>query len=294
MLLSNVFIGTTANDSTGETLRAAFETINLNFANITAAGNAIVGVSSVAGRAGDVVLTVNDVRGAASMAYISSLLFTSGNSVIDLTTVNATIVAANTAVVSYVNAYETWANAAIYVLGNNQDAYQSYVSAYEIRSDANVTAANAAISSTNANVGAYETWANASISSTNANVTATNAAIVTAQVAAIAADSIVPMVSKSLDYTLTLVDEGVLHPSTDVTARTFTIDSNANVAYPLYKVLVFVNQTGAGVVTISINGDTMRLAGAGTTGNRTLAADGLATAFKIAATEWIISGAGLA
>jgi len=37
----------------------------------------------------------------------------------------------------------------------------------------------------------------------------------------------------------------------------------------------------------------MRLAGAGTTGNRTLAANGVATAIKITSTEWIISGTGL-
>jgi hypothetical protein len=38
----------------------------------------------------------------------------------------------------------------------------------------------------------------------------------------------------------------------------------------------------------------MTLAGAGTTGTRTLAANGIATALKIAATSWIISGVGLA
>jgi hypothetical protein len=37
----------------------------------------------------------------------------------------------------------------------------------------------------------------------------------------------------------------------------------------------------------------MWLAGAGTTGSRTLAAFGMATAVKIASTTWIISGNGL-
>jgi hypothetical protein len=37
----------------------------------------------------------------------------------------------------------------------------------------------------------------------------------------------------------------------------------------------------------------MRLAGAGTTGSRTLAANGIATAIKLTSTEWIISGTGL-
>jgi hypothetical protein len=82
----------------------------------------------------------------------------------------------------------------------------------------------------------------------------------------------------------------VLHPGSDTTARTFTIDSNANVAYPLGTTITFVNQHSAGTLTISITSDTMRLAGTGTTGSRTLAADNVANALKIDTTEWIIAG----
>jgi hypothetical protein len=101
--------------------------------------------------------------------------------------------------------------------------------------------------------------------------------------------------SKSAAYTTVLSDAGkhIFHPSADVTARTFTIDSNANVAYALGDTITFVNQNGAGVVTIAITSDTMRLAGPGTTGSRTLAANGIATAIKVATTEWLISGTGL-
>ena len=101
--------------------------------------------------------------------------------------------------------------------------------------------------------------------------------------------------SKSAAYTTVLADSAchILHPSADTTARTFTIDSNANVAYPIGTAITFVNQASAGVMTIAITTDTMRLAGAGTTGSRTLAANGVATALKITATEWIISGTGL-
>ena len=106
---------------------------------------------------------------------------------------------------------------------------------------------------------------------------------------------ILPQNSQSAAYTTILSDSGkhILHPSADTTARTFTIDSNTNVAYPIGTAITFVNQNGAGVVTISITSDTMRLAGAGTTGSRTLAANGVATAIKITSTEWIISGTGL-
>lgn len=105
----------------------------------------------------------------------------------------------------------------------------------------------------------------------------------------------IPQNSQSAAYTTVAADAGkhLLHPSADTTARTFTIDSNANVAYPVGTAITFVNQNGAGVMTIAITSDTMRLAGAGTIGSRTLAANGVATALKVAATEWIISGTGL-
>jgi hypothetical protein len=104
-----------------------------------------------------------------------------------------------------------------------------------------------------------------------------------------------PQNSQSAAYTLVLsdADKHILHPSADTTARTFTIPANASVAYPIGTTLTFVNQNAAGVVTIAITTDTMRLAGAGTTGSRTLAANGVATAIKITSTEWIISGTGL-
>lgn len=105
----------------------------------------------------------------------------------------------------------------------------------------------------------------------------------------------IPQNSQSAAYGLVLADSGkhILHPSADTTARTFTIPANASVAFPIGTAVTFVNQNAAGVVTIAITSDTMRLAGAGTTGSRTLAANGVATAIKLTATEWIISGVGL-
>lgn len=105
----------------------------------------------------------------------------------------------------------------------------------------------------------------------------------------------IPQNSKSADYTLVLTDAGghIFHPSADTTARTFTIPANSSVGYPIGTAIMFINQNGAGIVTIAITTDTIRLAGAGTTGNRTLAANGMATAVKVTSTEWIISGSGL-
>lgn len=104
-----------------------------------------------------------------------------------------------------------------------------------------------------------------------------------------------PQNSNSANYTTVLADAGkhIFHPAADTTARTFTIDSNANVAYPVGTTLTFVNQNAGGVITIAITTDTMRLAGAGTTGSRTLAANGIATALKVTSTEWLCNGTGL-
>ncbi len=111
----------------------------------------------------------------------------------------------------------------------------------------------------------------------------------------IAGAGVIPINSQSANYTCVIADAGreIQHPSADTTARTFTIPSNASVAYTPGTAITFVNQHGAGVLTIAITTDTMRLAGAGTTGSRTLAANGMATAVKQTATEWIVSGTGL-
>lgn len=105
----------------------------------------------------------------------------------------------------------------------------------------------------------------------------------------------IPQNSKSADYTLVLSDAGkhILHPSADTTGRTFTIPANSSVAFPIGTAVTFVNQNSAGTITLAITTDTMRLAGSGSTGSRTLAANGIATAIKVTSTEWQISGTNL-
>ncbi|NBQ98417.1 MAG: hypothetical protein EBU12_09445, partial [Microbacteriaceae bacterium] len=71
-----------------------------------------------------------------------------------------------------------------------------------------------------------------------------------------------------------------------------TIDSNANVAYDTGTVLTFINMSSSSL-SIAITSDTMYLAGAGSTGTRTLAQYGIATAIKMTSTTWLISGNGL-
>lgn len=82
------------------------------------------------------------------------------------------------------------------------------------------------------------------------------------------------------------------HPSTDANARTITIPANATVAYPIGSFFTFTNETSQ-AVTIAITSDTLRQAGTGATGSRTLAQWGEAVAMKKTATSWVISGTGL-
>ncbi len=98
---------------------------------------------------------------------------------------------------------------------------------------------------------------------------------------------------RSANYTLVLADSGkqILHPLTDTFNRTFTIPSNASVPFPINTEIWFVNQTNN--LTIAIATDTLRLAGGTLTGNRTLAANGVARAVKVTATLWYIMGWGL-
>jgi hypothetical protein len=99
--------------------------------------------------------------------------------------------------------------------------------------------------------------------------------------------------NKSAAYTTVAGDANsiIRHPSSDNNARTFTIDSNANVAYEIGTALTFINEINT--VTIAITSDTMTLQGAGSTGSRTLAANGMATAIKVTSTTWVINGTGL-
>ena len=100
--------------------------------------------------------------------------------------------------------------------------------------------------------------------------------------------------SQSAAYPIVLTDAGkfLLHPTADNNPRTFTIPAEGSINFAIGTCITFVNQINT--LSIAITTDAMTLAGAGTTGTRTLAANGIATAMKIASAAWIISGVGLA
>ena len=75
MSFSNVNIGTTAGDHSGDPLRTAFNKINQNFSQISlTGGNLVAGVYSVNNRNGNVVLTVNDIPGAVTAGNVSTIV----------------------------------------------------------------------------------------------------------------------------------------------------------------------------------------------------------------------------
>lgn len=98
---------------------------------------------------------------------------------------------------------------------------------------------------------------------------------------------------QSGNYTLVASDSGKLIVASGA-ASTITIPANASVAYARGTAVTIINSSG-GDISIAITTDTMYLAGTslGTTGTRTLANGGIATAIKHLTTAWLISGTGL-
>ena len=102
----------------------------------------------------------------------------------------------------------------------------------------------------------------------------------------------IPQSATATTATLAIGDAGK-HIYVTTASQTITIPANASVAYPIGTTIGFIAGPSATTVTIAITSDTMYLGGTGTTGSRTLAAHGMATAVKVAATTWYISGNGL-
>jgi hypothetical protein len=118
------------------------------------------------------------------------------------------------------------------------------------------------------------------------------AAATTASTAASVGYLGVPQSATATTATLVIGDAGK-HIYVNTASQTITIPANASVAYPIGTAISFIAGPSAGTVTIAITTDIMYLAGTGTTGARTLAAHGMATAIKVSATDWYINGTGL-
>jgi hypothetical protein len=100
----------------------------------------------------------------------------------------------------------------------------------------------------------------------------------------------IPQVAQSSAYAVALTDMGKhVYATATMTA---TIPANSSVAFPVGATVAFIAGPTS-TMTIAITSDTMYLAGVGTTGSRTLAPFGMATAVKVTSTTWFISGNGL-
>jgi len=107
----------------------------------------------------------------------------------------------------------------------------------------------------------------------------------------------IPQNAQSGNYTTVLADSGkhIYHASGDG-AATYTIPAASSVAYPFGSAITFINLSATSI-SIAITTDTMYLSASGTTGTRTLAQYGSATAIKVSGLSssgiWVISGSGL-
>lgn len=107
----------------------------------------------------------------------------------------------------------------------------------------------------------------------------------------------IPQNAQSGSYTLVLADSGkhIYHALGDG-AATYTIPAASSVAFPIGTAITFVNLSATSI-SIAITTDTMYLSSAGTTGTRTLAQYGSATAIKVSGLSssgiWLISGSAL-
>ena len=102
-----------------------------------------------------------------------------------------------------------------------------------------------------------------------------------------------PQNAQVTNYTLVLADSGKqIYMAAAQAATTYTIPANSSVPFPVGTAVTFVNSS-TNNMTISITTDTLTLSPGGTTGSRTLAQYGIATAIKVTSTLWYISGTGL-
>ncbi len=104
-------------------------------------------------------------------------------------------------------------------------------------------------------------------------------------------------IPQSATTTTLVIGDAGKHIYVNTSGQTLTIPAATSVAYPIGTTITFIAGPSASTVTIAITTDTMYLTGTGTTGSRTLAAHGMATAVKVSGASssgvWYINGSGL-
>jgi hypothetical protein len=97
-----------------------------------------------------------------------------------------------------------------------------------------------------------------------------------------------PQNSQSANYTLVAGDAGkqIFHPASDTATRTYTIPSNASVAFPIGTTVLFTVENAGFPVSVAITSDTLIL-GSGITGTATVSPNNTLMAIKVTATKWM-------
>lgn len=103
----------------------------------------------------------------------------------------------------------------------------------------------------------------------------------------------VPINTQDATYTAVLGDSGRCLLHTSASAHTWTIPTNAAVAYPTGTVIVLAN-IGSGVTTIARgSGVALRISGTSTDQDVDIAQHGIASIIKLDTNSWYISGTGV-
>jgi hypothetical protein len=169
MAKQTVNVGTSASDGTGDDLRVAFSKVNQNFTELYS-GNvqvtaANILVYSVAGRTGNVELTVADVAGGVSKAYVNTAIASNLANVTGSITnsINANVTAANAVISNHA--------ARITTLESNAATQSTAIASLQS------TRATTSYVDTSINLALSSNAVLANVASVNANVAAANLAI---------------------------------------------------------------------------------------------------------------------
>jgi len=214
-----VNVGNTASDGTGDELRDAFTKINDNFdelysgnVQVTAAN---IRVYSVAGRTGNVILTVSDITGGVSKAYVNAAIAANIANVSGATynSINANVAAANVVISNH--------SARITTLESNAASQALQINSL-VSVKANISYVDVSIDNalSNSAIGA-------NLSAINANITAANAAITVLQTNAATQATSINTINANLGTATTNITTLFSNAATQAVTLT-TLVSNAS------------------------------------------------------------------
>ena len=240
--------------------------------------------------------TTKEITYSTVLEFVGSTISTSDSSglTVDvLTTFNSDVVVENDLTVAgnlTINGTTTTINSVTLTVDDKNIELGSTASPTDVTADGGGITLKGSTDKTFNYVNSTGLWtSNIGISATS--FTGAAAAATTASTAASVGYMGLPQSATATTATLAIGDAGK-HIYVTTNTQTITIPANSVVPYPIGTAITFVAGPSATTMTIA-NNDTMYLSGTGTTGSRTLAAYGSATAIKVAATVWFIAGTGL-